>query len=699
MKNINLILAFITLFAIQGLWAQDDDFRKTAPMPGPAPKIEFGEFEQFTLDNGLQVIVVENHKLPRIAFNLLVDVPPVKEGEYAGTAEMAGELLGRGTDSLSKAEIDAAVDFIGADFSTSEEGMFGACLTKHKDKLLEVMVDVLLHPTFPEEEFEKLKKQRLSALSYEKDDAEAIAGKLSQKLRFGGHPYGEVPTEETIEAITVDRCKAYFENYFMPNNSYLAIIGDINLEEAKEIAGKYFGGWEKGTLSREFFERPEAPSEPVVAFVDKAGAVQSVIDITYPANLKPGTDDAIVANVLNTLLGSGGLNSRLNLNIREDKGYSYGVRSTLSSDKYVGYFAAGGSVRNEVTDSAIVEFLYEMNRLRDELVPEGELQSTKNYITGSFARGMERPEAVARLALNTVRYKLPTDYYANYLKNMNAVTAEQLQDVARKYILPGQAYIVVVGNKAEVAEKLAPFDGDGELSFYDVTGKPVSGEEEALPEGLTGMDVVENYLAAIGGREQLETVEDITLTMSTTVQGMAMKMTNQRKAPNKMLMKVEMNGMVINETRFDGEKGVASASAMGQEQKIEGEQAQSMKRQAMIFPELEYKKKKYELQLDGIEQLEGGKAYRVVVTAPDGEKATHYFDVKTGLKVKSIMTQASPQGEVTVTNEMGDYQEVDGIRLPFELTISGSAPFPINLKVESVEVNTGLSDELFKVEE
>lgn len=697
MKNINLILAFLTLFAVQSLWAQDDDFRKTAPAPGPAPKIEFGAFEQFTLDNGLQVIVVENHKLPRIAFNLLVDVPPVEEGQYAGTAEMAGELLGRGADSLSKAEIDAAVDFIGADFSTSEEGMFGACLTKHKDKLLEVMVDVLLHPTFPEEEFEKLKKQRLSALSYEKDDADVIADKVAQKLRFGDHPYGEVPTEETIEAITVDRCKAYYENYFLPNNSYLAIIGDIKLEEAKEIAEKYFGGWKKGTLSKAFFERPEPPSEPVVAFVDKAGAVQSVIEITYPANLKPGADDAIAANVLNTLLGSGGLNSRLNLNIREDKGYSYGVGSTLSSDKYIGYFSAGGSVRNEVTDSAIVEFLYEMNRLRDELVSKEELQSTKNYITGSFARGMERPEAVARLALNTVRYKLPKDYYANYLKNLNAVTAGQLQEVAREYILPGQAYIVVVGNKSEVADKLARFDGDGEVSFFDVTGKPVSGEEEALPEGLTAMDVVENYLAAIGGRKQLEEVEDITFAMSTTVQGMAMQMTNQRKAPDKMLMKVEMNGMVVNETRFDGERGLVSA--MGQEQKMEGEQAQSLRRQAMIFPELEYKKKKYELQLDGVEQLEDGKAYRVVVTAPDGEKATHYFDTKTGLKVKSIMTQEGPQGEATITSLMGDYREVDGIRLPFELKISGSAPFPINLKVESVEVNTGLSDELFKVEE
>ncbi|MCB9289655.1 MAG: insulinase family protein [Lewinellaceae bacterium] len=697
MRNTNLIIAIFFLSAIQGLRAQEEDFRKKAPAPGPAPEIQFGEYEQFPLDNGLQVVVVENHKLPRIAFNLLVDVPPVEEGKYAGTAEMAGEMLGRGTENRSKAEIDAAVDFIGAAFNTSETGMFGSCLTKHKDSLLEVMADVLLHPTFPEEEFEKLKKQRLSNLSYEKDDPNTIADNLAQMLRFGGHPYGEVPDEETIEAITAERCKAYYENYFLPNTSYLAIIGDIKLEEAKEIAKKYFGSWEKGTLSKEFFALPEPPSEPVVAFVDKAGAVQSVIDITYPVNLKPGAEDVIPSSVLNTLLGSSGLNSRLNLNIREDKGYSYGVGSTLSYDKYIGYFSAGGSVRNEVTDSAIVEFLHEMNRLREEPVPEEELQSTKNFITGTFARAMERPETVARLALNMVRYKLPKNYYADYLRNVNAVTAEQLQEVAQKYLLPGQAYIVVVGNKAEVADKLGRFSGSGEVRFFDVNGNLISGEEEALPEGLTALDVVENYLSAIGGREALEAVEDMTFKMSTTVQGMAMQMKMQRKVPDKMLMQVEMNGMVVNETRFDGER--AEVSAMGQEQKLEGEEAKSIKQQAMLFPELHFAGGGYELTLDGIENLEGGKAYRVEVTDSDGNRATQYYDVQTGLKVKSITTQDGPQGTVTVTSEMGDYREVNGIRVPYELTTSGAAPFPITLKVESVEINSGLSDDIFKVKE
>lgn len=699
MRNTVFLILLLALSTVQGLWAQQDDFRKKAPAAGPAPRLELSDYEQFSLDNGLQVIVVENHKLPRVSFQLLVDVPPVKEGEYAGTAELAGEMLGRGTKTRSKAQIDETIDFIGADFSTSATGMFGACLTKHQDKLLEVMADVLLNPAFPEEEFGKVQKQRLSGLAYQKDNADFIAGNVSEVLRYGkGHPYGEIITEKSLQAITAERCKTYYDAYFKPNISYLAIVGDIKLEGARKIAEKYFAKWEKGEVSKEFFRRPEPPAQAQLNFVNKAGAVQSAIRITYPVNLKPGTEEAIVANLANTILGDGGLlGSRLNSNIREDKGYSYGVSSTLMYDPYIGYFSAGGSVRNEVTDSAIVQFLYEMNRLREEPVTEAELASIKNYIYGKFARALEQPQQVASFALNTARYKLPEDYYATYLEKTAALTPEDVLNGARKYLLPGQAHIVVVGNQDEVAGKLAAFSGDGKARFFDYEGNPVLEEKDELPEGLTALDVVENYLNAIGGRSQLGKVQDMTINMSTSVQGMAMEMSVKRKAPNKMFMSVTMNGMALNTTRFDGEQGVAIA--MGQEQKLEGEALEAIKQQAHIFPEAEYGKKGYELALAGIETVEGKKAYRVDVTAPSGNKSTEYFDIQTGLKVRSASTQPGPGGEqVTIINDYGDYREAEGIRMPFELKASGMGPFPIALKVESVEINKGLEDSIFEVE-
>lgn len=690
-----LIYTFLGLALAIGLQAQNEDFRQQPPKPGPAPRIELGDYEQFKLDNGLEVIVVENHKLPKVTFQLLVDVPPAAYGDKAGLPSLSGQLLSRGTANRSKNEIDEAVDFVGASLSTSETGAYGSCLSKHKAALFEIMADVVLKPAFPEDEFEKLKQQSLSALSYQESDPNFISGNVAQVLRNGSeHPYGEVVTPETLENISVADCKAYYDKNFKPNISYLAFVGDITLAEARQLAEQYFGQWEQGAVPKDFHARPKPPKETAVAFVNRDGATQSSISVTYPVNLKPGTEDAIVANVLNTLLGGGVLSSRLNLNLREDKGYSYGVRSSLSADRLIGSFSAGGSVRNEVTDSAVVEILAELQALRDELVPADELQSTKNFIFGSFARSTEQPETVARFALNIARYKLPKDYYATYLEKVEQISAEQLREAARKYLLPSQAHILIVGNAdeaAEALERVAP------VTLYDTKGQPISQTGKEVPEGLTALDVVERYIEALGGRSKLEAVQDISTKMSASVQGMNLSMAMKQKASGKMLMSVEMNGSVINETRYDGER--AMVSAMGNKQILDGEEAESMKVRALIFPELRYGKDGYELAIAGIAEAGGEDAYKLTVKSPAGEQSTEYYSIATSLKLSSSSIQEGPQGSTTMVNEFSKYEEVEGILFPFETKSTGMAPFPIVMKVEEVKLNTGLADELFKVEE
>ncbi len=691
----SLLYAFVALLSAVAVQAQDEDFRKTAPEGGPAPRIEFGAYEQFKLDNGLEVIVVENHKLPKVTFQLLVDVPPKAYGGKTGTPGIAGDMLSRGTEQRTKLDIDEGIDFIGASLSTSSNGAYASALSKHKETLMEIMSDIILNPSFPGEEFEKVKQQRLSELAYQSSDPNYISAQVSEVLRNGeDHPYGQIVTEQTLENISLEDVKAYYQDNFKPNISYLAFIGDINSEEARSLAETFFGKWEKANVTKSFYPRPSSPEASEVALVNKDGATQSVINITYPVNLKPGTEDAIVGNVLNTILGGGLLSSRLNQNIREDKGYSYGVRSTLSYDKVIGYFAAGGNVRNEVTDSAVVEMLAEMERLRNEPVPEKELNSVKSYIYGSFARSTERPETVARLALNIARYKLPKDFYATYLERVQALTPERIQQAAKQYLLPDQAYIVVVGDAGAVAE---PLERVAPVVPYSQKGQPVERAGLSVPEGLTAEDVIDNYIEAIGGEERLESVEDIATTMSTTVQGMAMQMNMKQKASGKMSMVVEMNGSVVNETRFDGDK--AMVSAMGQKQILEGEDAAAMKARALIFPELEYGKSDYELALEGAEKLEGTPVYKLRITGPDGNTTTEYFEIDSGLKVKSVTTQEGPQGEVTVTNRFSDYREIDGIMVPFETKSEGMAPFPLTMKVEAVEINAGIEDAVFKVEE
>lgn len=691
MKKIFLIIN-VVIFISSLLHAQED-FRKKAPAAGPAPKIELGTYQEFTLANGLKAIVVENHKLPRISFQVFVDLPMIKEGDYAGAADLAGQLLKTGTKTKTKAQIDQAVDFIGANLNSSASGVSGSSLSKHKDKLLAILSDVLLNPSFPSAEFEKLKRQTLSNLAQQKEDPNAIADNVSQVLRFGkNHPYGELTTETTVEKITLDKTKQFYQSYFKPNISYLIIVGDIKSAEAKVLAEKYFGKWVKGTVAKQTYEKPTKPQGTKVDFVNKTGAVQSVINITYPVDIYQRNPDFIKASVMNTLFG-GYFGSRLNNNIREDKGYTYGVSSQLSPDKEIGYFEASGNVRNEVTDSALTEFLKEMKRLQSEKIGEEELRMVKNVMTGSFARGLEQPGTIARYALNIARYNLPKDYYATYLQKLSQVTVDDIQAMAIKYLTPENAHIVIVGDKSTVADKLKGFATSGAVDFYDAYGNKIQMVSASLSADMTAEKVIDRYLEAIGGKDKLAAVKDLTIKMSAPIQGMGnLDIISRKKAPNKLVISMMAGGMTVQEQKFDGKTAVVSQ--MGQKQKLEGKDAEGIMQEAILFPESKYKELNYKLVLKGVEQVEGKNAYQIEIEKPNGDKSTEFYDVNTGFKIREVQRQ----GDATATNDFDDYKEVSGIKFPYKIVLTGAAPFPISSTVIAIEINKGIADAVFVVE-
>ena len=478
-----------------------------APTAGPARPVKIGTSHQFTLANGLKVIVVENHKLPQISYQLTIDRDEMMEKEKSGLAGISGSLLATGTTKNSKAEIDEAVDYIGASLSTGPTGGFASSLTKHTDKVLSLFSDVILKPSFPESEFEKIKTQTLSGLQTEKDDPNAISGNVSNALTYGTtHPYGEITNESTVSNISLEDCKNYYNTYFKPGSAYLVIVGDITPEAAKGKAEKYFGSWPAGKTPEYEYAFPKGVDNTSVAFIDKSGAVQSVINITYALDLKPGAPDVIPARVMNTILGSG-FSGRLFKNLREDKAYTYGAYSSLDDDELVGNFSANASVRNEVTDSAITQFFLELDKLRNEPVSQEELDLAKSFIAGGFARSLESPQTVAGFALNIDMYDLPADYYETYLQKLAAVTIEDVSRVAKKYITPSKARIVVVGNKDEVMNKLTAFDKeDGKIQLYDIYANPRKDESGAAVD-ISASDLVEKYLTALGGRQKLGAVK------------------------------------------------------------------------------------------------------------------------------------------------------------------------------------------------
>jgi predicted Zn-dependent peptidase len=665
--------------------------RSTPPEAGPAPKIQFDNPPSFTLDNGLEVIVVENHELPVVHFQLTVDADPVREGEAKGYVAAAGNLLRNGTKDKTKSEIDKAVDFIGADLYTYQNGIYASGLKKHAGRILNLMAEVTMQPVFPEEELDKYKKNQISNLTAGKTDPSQISSRVARKLRYGDHPYGELQTEATIENITREKCMEYHQTYYKPNISYLVMMGDIRQEEAREMAEEYYGDWQKGDVPEHQYDYPQTNDGRQVALVNKDDAVQSVISITYPVELQPGDEDAIPARLMNNILGGGVFSGYLMQNLREDKGYTYGARSQLNSDPLVGYFRAGAQVGTEVTDSAIHEFLYEMDRIRTEPVEKEHLKMAKSAMTGSFARSLEDSRTMARYALNTKRYDLPDDYYATYLQKAEQVSQDKVQETARKYVRPDQATVLVVGNKNKVQDKIARFADKEEVALYTREGEPVR-EAAAVPEDMTAQKVIENSIEARGGRENLSQIKDIQETASVSMGPRTIVIKTYREKPNKMAIKTMMNGSVVQEQVFDGEKG--HVTAMGQTQELSGKQLETIEFQARMHKFLRYDELGVKLSLEGTETVEGKTAYKVKVTNPDGVVRYDFFDVDSGLKVKTKQTITSPQGERTSTQTFSDYREVNGVKFPFRRDVSGMRSMTV--KVDSIKVNDGIEEAVFQ---
>lgn len=689
-----LFLFIAGLFLAVSLSAQLD--RTRPPKPGPAPVINIGNYDMFTLSNGLKVIVVENHKTPVISWQLTLDVDPVMEGEAKGYVDLAGQLMRAGTRNRTKQAIDEEIDFIGASLSTFSTGLFGQSLTRHRDKLLSLMSDVLLNPVFPQEELDKVLTQSISALTASENDGNYIANNVISSVVYGkDHPYGEVVTKESLNNIKRDQLVGYYNTYFRPNAAYLVIVGDITTKEAKKLSKKYFSSWKKGDVPKHIYPTPQAPDANKVAFGSREGAVQSVLAVTYPINLKPGDPDAIKAGVMNSILGGGAFSGRLMQNLREDKAYTYGARSSLSSDRLVGSFSARTEVGNNVTDSALVEVLNEMTRMVKEKVDQPSLDLVKNFMNGSFARSLESPRTIANFALNIERYKLPKDYYATYLEKLAAVTVEDVYAMAGKYIRPENAWIVIAGNKDEVAPKLAGFSKNNEVLFFDSYGRKVEQSATDIPAGMTAERVIENYLKALGGSEKLKSVTEQVIKMSTEMQGMTLEMVSYHKMPGKILVTTSVGGNVMQKQVLNGDRG--QVSAMGQKMELSGTQLEEMKTQARIFPELDYNSMGYEVSLTEMEAVEGKPAYKVKVTAPGGNSKTDFFDVASGLKVRTVASQQTQMGPMTVTASYSDYRETNGIKIPYAIKQS-VGPQNIDLKVTAVEINGGISDDLFSLE-
>ena len=442
----NPIIIFTSLFLSLNMQAQD----RTQPKPGPAPIINIKKPQSFTLDNGLKVLIVENHKLPRVSFNLSLDNAPFAEGAKKGVDNLTSSLLGKGSLKISKDVFYEEIDFLGADMNFYSSGASANCLSKYSGRVLELLADGALNPNFTQSEFDKEKDKLIEGLKTQEKSVAAVATRVQSVLAFGkNHPNGEFLSETTIKNVTLSDVVNNYNTYFVPENAYLVIIGDIKLAETKLAVEKHFERWAKAKALNLEYSDPKNVAFTQINFVDMPNAVQSEITLQNTVNLKMTDKEYFAALVANQILG-GDFNSYLNMNLREKHAWTYGARSGISGSKYVTTFKASTQVRNAVTDSAVVEILKEFKRIRTEKVSDENLANVKAGYIGKFIMSIEKPQTIASFALRTKTQGLPDDFYENYIKNINAVTADDVLAAANKYFLVENTRIVIVGKGSEV---------------------------------------------------------------------------------------------------------------------------------------------------------------------------------------------------------------------------------------------------------
>lgn len=452
--------------------------RLVPPLPGPAPELTLPDPRRRTLSNGLDVILVEQHDLPVVDARLVIRTgAAADEPAVAGRATLLANMLDEGTTTRTSLQLADELDYLGADLST-DASWDALLVTLHVlrprlDYAMELMADVVVHPTFPEEELDRKRAERLAALSQRRDEPSIVASNAFAAVLYGAaHPYGlsTLGTEESVRAIDREDLLRTYHRHVRPGNAFLVVAGAITMDELIPMLERHFSEWQGSAAALPPLPEPPAPAQTTIHIVDKPGAAQSEIRIGQ-IGVARDTPDYFPLLVMNTILG-GSFTSRLNMNLREDKGYTYGARSGFDHRLAAGPFTAAAAVHTAVTDSAVIEFVSEMRRIRDERVPAAELDRAKNYIAYGLARRFETTDDIAHNLSDAELYGLGDDYFDEYVARVRAVTGEDVQRVAGRYLDPGRWAIVVAGDRSAIEEKLRA------LGVGDIVLRPIEGAAE-----------------------------------------------------------------------------------------------------------------------------------------------------------------------------------------------------------------------------
>jgi predicted Zn-dependent peptidase len=451
------------------------DIKGRAPVNKEILKVSLPKAQEATLSNGLRVILLESHRVPTFTMQMVILSGGLSDpADYHGLATFTAALLREGTATRKSKDVAEQMDTLGATL-TSASGLSSffsnvstSGLIENFDPALDVFADVIRNPKFPEEEVVKYKQRQISQLQFQRSLPQFLAAERFQRAIYGEHPAGLLaPPVESVKRVTSADLARFHATYYRPNNAMLLIAGDTSLKEIIPKLEKALGGWQKADVPQTKIPSAPEPGATRIYLIDRPGSVQTVL-LLGNLGIERTSEDYLSILVMNQILG-GGPAARLFLNLREDKGYTYGAYSSFSGSKFRGPIISNSEVRTDVTEGAMKEFMYELKRLRDEKVTAVELENAKHAIVGGFALSLEQPQALLQNIITQKLYDLPANYWDTYPQKVEAITADDVQRVAQKYIDLNHLQIVAVGDATKTREALAKY---GSVQEYNTDGNP-----------------------------------------------------------------------------------------------------------------------------------------------------------------------------------------------------------------------------------
>lgn len=695
-----LIIVALSVVLLQHGFAQIKIDRSKKPSAGAAPVISIKDPVVFTLANGMTILVVENHKLPKVTASINIDAGPIMEGKKAGFIELMGQMLGEGTTSMPKDKFDEEVDLIGAEIRLAAGGGYVSSLTRYFEKAFKLMADGIKNPAFPETSFGKLKSMAITGLKSNEKSTAAISARVNQALSYGKQTaMGEFTTEESLKGLTLEDIKEAYKNFITPSRSYLTFVGDISPEAAKDMATKAFGDWTGKKLTLPAIPIVENPKKTEIDFVDVPTAVQGELNIGNLIENPMSNKNYHALLIANQILG-GGAESKLFMNLREKHGFTYGSYSSIGSGRFQSQFTASAAVRTDKVDSATAEIFREILNMRDGKITQEELDNAKAKYNGSFALGMEDPARTATYASNILINNLPKDFYRTFLQKINSVTLNDLKNVAQAYFNESNSRIVIVGNGSIIIPKLMRLGYP--IKKYDryadpVVEKPIEkkvNQTNKNSNSISASEIVESYLKAIGGKEAIKKINTISSVIGLEMMGRTFEGVEKKMNPNLQVTEIKMGAMTVMKSVFDGKAGFQQQGP--QKKDLTAKETKEALDEKGVVPQFYYiTNNDYKTDYLGIGKVENADTYRLKVVMPSGRTSIQEYAITTGLLLKEETTSVQEDANIPMTVEYKNYMKFGTLLLPTEVTRTvGGQEIP--LKYKDIKLNEGVTEADFK---